>query len=179
MLDWPWADIAGVGVILLASLVGVVLTVITLPGTWVPIVVAAGVKLWQPELVPWWAILVALALAVIAEVIEFAACALGASRAGATRRGAIGAMVGSFIGAIVGSALPPFPVGTILGGVVGAAGGALIGERTLQRCWRESGKAAMGAAIGRTVATLTKAALAGVIGVLLSLTASFGAFEPG
>jgi uncharacterized protein YqgC (DUF456 family) len=175
MLDWPWAEIAGVGVILLASLAGIVLTVLTLPGTWVPIVAGAIVKIWMPDLVPWWVLIAAVVVATLAEVIEFVACALGASRGGATRRGVWGAVLGSFFGALVGSVVPPFPLGTILGGVIGAALGTLAGDRSCARGWGESGRAAAGAAVGRAVATLTKTALAGVIAAGMSIAAVVGA----
>ncbi|GJQ29067.1 MAG: hypothetical protein HBSAPP03_09510 [Phycisphaerae bacterium] len=171
MPDWDWIQISAVALIALASFAGVVLTVLTLPGTWVTVAAGVVVKAWRPELMPWWVLLAALALALLAEGIEFAATALGAAKAGATRRGAVGAIIGSIVGALGGSIVPPFPLGTILGGVLGAGLGAMIAERHGNATWRQAGQAAGGAAAGRLVATLAKTTLAGVIAATLSTAA--------
>ncbi|CAG1006235.1 hypothetical protein PHYC_03304 [Phycisphaerales bacterium] len=173
MPNLDWSQLAGVGVLVVASLAGVVLTVLTLPGVWLTVLAAIGVRIWHPELVPWWVLIVLLVMAIVAELIEFGASAMGASKAGASRRGAIGAVVGSFVGAIGGTLIPPFPVGTILGGVVGAAAGTLIAERHSNRTWTDAGKAAGGAAAGRFVATLAKTAVAGIMGATASISAAF------
>ncbi len=158
-----------VSIILLSAWLGVVLTLITLPGTWLALLGGIAVCWWKPELLSPWTVVAVGVLAIIAEVLEFLASALGATRGGSTRKGAMGALVGSIIGAIAGA---PFllPLGSILGGVVGAGVGALIVERGVAgRTWRQSAAAGHGAATGRLVATIAKGAIALVMAIILTL----------
>src|SRR5882724_8420150 len=90
-------------IVILASVVGVGLTLLTLPGTWLAVLIAAAVALCRPELISWWTVGAAAALDVIAEVVELVASAAGAAKGGASRAGAIGAITGSLVGAIVGT----------------------------------------------------------------------------
>ena len=62
----------------IVALAGIVLTLLTLPGTWLMLLVALLCQLWRPEQFSWWTLGLALLLAVIAEIIEFFASAVGA-----------------------------------------------------------------------------------------------------
>lgn len=166
-LAFTWEGAGATAVVALFAIIGIGLTLVTLPGTWVMIVAALLCQWWRPEMFSWWTLGVAIGLALLAEIIEFAASALGAAKAGGSKRGAIGATVGSLAGALLGSPFF-FPIGTIAGGVMGAGAGALLAERGLkQKTWTESGKVAGGAAVGRLIATITKTSIAAVIAVLL------------
>lgn len=166
-----WSFWLGGVMVLVASLAGIVITALTLPGTWLAVLAGLGLKLWQPGSMGWWVVIVAAALALLGEAIELGASALGAAKGGASRRGAIGAVVGSLAGAILGSPFL-FPIGTIIGSVAGAGVGALIGERTHEhKNWSEVSRAATGAALGRLVATMAKTSLAAIIGIVLSIAA--------
>lgn len=158
-------------IIVIASLIGVVLTFLTLPGIWLMIVVASACALWRPELFSIWTLAAAVGLGLLAELIEFLASAVGSKRAGGTRAGGWMSVLGGLIGAIVGT--PIFPLlGTILGAIVGAGVGAFIGERGIaRRSWRDSAVSAGGAATGRAVALVAKGGIAVVIGVLLCVAA--------
>ena len=159
-------------IILVVSLVGVVMTLITLPGAWLIVCAAIACELWQPGTFSWWTIGAAAGLGLAGEVLEIAASAAGAKRAGGTRRGAWGGVIGSLVGAIAGSAVLFFPIGTILGAVVGAGVGAALMERTHKhQSWETSAKVGTGAAVGRFAATVIKTAITGVIGVGLSVAA--------
>src|SRR5262245_49085193 len=127
-IDWPYW-IATLGMPLVA-LLGIALTAITLPGAWLLVVAALAVTLWQPGALSWWTLAALLLLAILGEVIEFLSGALGATKAGGGKHGAIGAIVGSLAGAILGLPFLP-PVGPIIGGALGAAAGAIAGERWL------------------------------------------------
>jgi uncharacterized protein len=163
--------------VILASFAGVILTILTLPGTWLAVLSGVIVAIWRPELISWWTVGAAGALAVIAEAVELFASAAGAKKGGASRQGAIGAVVGSLIGAIVGSAIA-LVLGAIIGGVLGAGLGALIAERGLKgRSWQDSAKAGQGAAIGRLIATALKTVLAVVIALVLSIAVSIRLFR--
>lgn len=168
-MEWVAAAI-----VLLASLAGIALTLLTLPGIWLTLLVALLCWAWQPQMFDPWTMLTAFILGVMAELVEFAASAVGAAKGGGTRSGAIGSVAGSLVGALGGSVFIPIPiVGTIAGGVIGAAAGAVIGERGFaKRSWSESARVGHGAAIGRLVATVVKTGFAAAIGVILS-TAAF------
>lgn len=160
-------------ILALFSVVGVVLTLLTLPGPWLILSVALLCKWWQPELLPWWAIGAAAALAVLGEVIEFLASSVGASRAGGSRSSMVGAGVGGLIGAVVGTLFIPVPlVGTLVGAALGAALGAMAAERGVARqTWKHSARVASGAARGRLLAVVGKTAAAVVMALLLIVAA--------
>lgn len=162
-------DYLAATIVILMSLVGVVLTVLTLPGAWAALLAAIACKLWQPELMEWSTIGAAAGVALLAEIIEFLASAAGASKAGGSKRGALGAVIGSLLGAILGAPFLLF-VGAIIGAVIGAGLGAIIAERGLVgRTWTDSVKIGKGAAVGRFWATIVKVALAGVVAVMLTV----------
>lgn len=174
-MDWQLI-LAGV-VMLILSLAGVILTAITLPGLWVPVLWALIMQWWRPggELpFDWWTIAAVVGVGALAEGIEFISSALGAARMGGSKRGALGAAVGSLAGAILGT---PFGlvIGAVVGAVLGAAIGALLAERHwVGKSWGESGQVAKGAAIGRAVALVAKVAAAGAMGATLSVAAFVG-----
>ncbi len=147
--------------------IGLALTIITLPGTWAMLLVAAGAKLWQPELMSWWTLGVCAGLALLGEAIELVASGVGAKAAGGSRAGSMGALIGSIAGAIIGIPFIP-PAGPIVGAVLGAALGALIGERGYsKRTWGRSSGVAAGAAAGRAVSIMVKLLLSGLVGLIL------------
>jgi uncharacterized protein len=170
---------------ILAGLVGVVLTIFTLSGVWLSLAVAIVLQLTvtvpgastgaeRGELFSWWTLGVATALALLGEVFELGASALGTKMTGGGRSASIGSVVGGLGGAIVGSIFIPIPIaGTIIGAVGGAGIGALAGERGIaKRSWGQSTKVAGGAATGRAAALIVKIALAVVVCVILAV-ASF------
>ncbi len=170
-----WDIAIGLGVSVLAW-VGVLLAAFTLPGIWFAIVAAGLAQWWSIEhrsepMFNWWTLGACVGIALAAELIEFGASAVGAAKAGGTKKGAIGSVVGAIAGAVVGSFILPV-IGTILGAAIGAGAGALVLEKHLgQKSWGEAGKVGAGAAIGRLVATLAKVALAAVVAAILSVAA--------
>ncbi len=165
--------LAGV-IVAIGALLGIVLTVLTLPGTWLAVMVAVGCELWRPGLLSWWTLGVAIGIAALAEVLEIFASAAGAGKAGGSKAAAVAAVVGSVVGAIVGSAvLPLFPIGTIAGAIIGAGLAAAVVERGKSgKTWRDSARVGTGAASGRFAATIIKVSLACVIAAIL-ITAAF------
>lgn len=164
--------------VFLFALAGIALTVLGLPGTWLAVLAALLCKLWQPDLFSWWVVAAAGALALLAEIVEFSASAVGTAKAGGSKRGGIGSLVGGLAGAIVGAPFF-FGLGAIPGAVLGAFAGALIAERVwAKRSWAEASRSGQGAAIGRFVATILKVAFAGAIALLLSLAMILGYFFP-
>lgn len=160
--------VAGIMVVLF-GMAGIGLTILTLPGTWLAVIVAALCTWWQPDLMSWWVVAAAGALALLAEVVEFAASAVGTAKAGGTKHGGIGSLIGGIAGAIFGAPFF-FGLGAIPGAVIGAFIGAVIGEKGIgKRSWADSTKSGKGAAVGRLVATLLKVMFAGAIALLLTI----------
>ena len=105
---------------------------------------------------------VAFLLALVGEVLEFVAGAAGAQKAGASRRSTIYAMLGSMGGAMLGALIGiPTPVlgpviAAILFGGLGATAGAMYGEWTNGRAWKENWAIGHAAFWGRTFGVLGK-----------------------
>jgi uncharacterized protein YqgC (DUF456 family) len=173
VLQWVVAAAFG-----LLGLLCVVLTVIGLPGLWVLLLLAGVVQLsdrWLhpdgPHTFAAETLIGAVVLAVVAEVLEFSAGAAGAKKAGASKRGVVGAMIGGIVGAIVGA---PFGlvIGAVVGGVLGSAIGAILGELTLPHQTLESSlKPAAGAAVGRLKGLMAKLVITTVIWIGLTVAA--------
>jgi len=158
-----------------AGLGCVVLTVIGLPGLWL-LLLMMGALQWSDR---WlrsggstfdvWTLLLSVGAAVAVEVYEFSAGASGARQAGASKRGAIGALVGGIVGAIAGA---PFGliVGALVGGVIGSAIGAIALELTLpHQTLQGSLKPAQGAAVGRLKGIAAKLLVTTVLWIALTV----------
>ena len=168
---------------LLSLFVSLLLTVIVLgclavtflgmPGNWILLGVAAGVHwLAPPEYRAWLpinAIAIMGALAVMGEVLEFAAGALGVGKLGGSKRSAALALLGSLIGAIGGMFVGiPIPlIGSLLAslvlGGVGAYLGAAIGERWAGRDWSKSLEVGYAAFWGKLLGTFGKIACGAIM----------------
>lgn len=164
--------------LVLALLAGWVLTVLGMPGNWLILAGAAAYAgLVGPDsrwAIGWGAVGVLLGLALVGELLEMVAGALGVARRGGSRRaavlGLVGSLVGGFVGLFVGVPIPV--VGSLVAAVVlsslGALAGAVYGEvssgRTLGESW-EIGRAAFW---GRMLGTLAKIVVAcAMVGVTL------------
>lgn len=174
-----------VGLLLLLILVLVVgwcLTMLSMPGNWVMVAVV-GLFAWlSPASGPnigWPVFFVLVGLAVVAELLELAASALGASRAGGSRRGAVLAILGSMIGAIVGAAVGlPIPiVGSLIAAIVfagfGAMVGAMLGETWKGRTLAETWKVGQAAFWGRLLGALAKTGIATAMFAIALVAALF------
>jgi hypothetical protein len=165
-----WEPIAGGVVMVVMAGLGLVLAAVTLPGVWLILLAAVGVKLWQPELLSWWTIGAGVGLALLGEIIEAVASALGAKKFGGSGWGAGGSIVGALVGAVLGTLVPVPILGTLAGAIVGAGVGALVAELWIKkRTIQEARRSATGAVIGRAVATVVKITIAGLVAGALVL----------
>jgi uncharacterized protein YqgC (DUF456 family) len=152
---------------------------IALPGNWFAVALLALYALLGPQdsraSIGYAAVIAAFVCALAGEGIEFLAAAMGAKRAGASRRSTMFAVLGSMVGAILGALIGvPVPVigsvlAAILFGGVGATIGAMYGEWTDGRSWRESWPIGHAAFWGRTFGTLGKVT-AGLIIVVIAIS---------
>jgi uncharacterized protein len=175
-MEWIFLAVAFIFTLLGLACVG--LSIVSLPGVWALILLAVAVELldgfWLGDAAVTfsiWTFVAAGVIALVGEILEFAASAMGAKAGGASKRGTWGALIGGIVGAIAGT--PIFPVvGSILGAVAGAALGAIIGELTVTGAtFQSSLKPATGAAAGRLAGTLAKVACALVVWIVFSVAA--------
>ena len=159
----------GVVLLILVLIAGWCMTMLSMPGNWV-MVAAVALFAWLapadgPD-ISWQIVVVLVVLAVLAELLELAASALGAKRAGGSRRGAMLAIFGSMVGAIVGALVGlPIPiVGSLVAAIafagVGALVGAMLGETWKGRTLEESWKVGQAAFWGRLLGALAKTGIA-------------------
>lgn len=166
--------------LMLVAFVCWTLNVIGMPGNWLIVACAAIYSYFMPDDrridVGVWMILGLFAIAGIGELIEFLAGALGASKAGASKRGTALALVGSIVGGIVGVfvSLPVPVVGQLVAPLVfaslGALGGAVVGEQWKGRDLDESFNIGHAAFWGRLIGTLGKILVGCVMLVLLMIS---------
>ncbi len=159
------------------DLCGLVLCAFTLPGTWLMLAAAGvyalltrghylGLKTW----------LVLLALTLTAEVGEFALGGAGAKKAGATKWGIAGGLLGAILGGIFLTGLVPVPVvGTIVGILLGTFAGAAAVELMLGNDVGRSLRIGLGAAKGRFTGIVLKV----TIGVTMFVTSVYFALPLG
>jgi len=146
-----------------------VLTLLGMPGNWLMVAAVVVYVLLMPAASPvavgWGVVVGLIVLAGLGELMEFLAGAAGASRAGASRRGVLLALVGSLVGAVVGLfvGLPIPIVGSLVGAVLfaglGAFAGAVLGEQWKGRDLDESLRVGNAAFWGRLLGTVAKTAV--------------------
>lgn len=113
---------------------------------------------------------VAIAVLLISIGIDFLATYWGAKRAGASKWGQIGAIVGLVLGIL--GLLPALPIGgPLLGIIIGPLLGAIVAEYLYQRNLKQALKAGLGIVVGSLVGNLIQGVLAiAVVGVFLFAT---------
>ncbi|MCE5267157.1 MAG: DUF456 domain-containing protein [Planctomycetaceae bacterium] len=156
-----------IALILVVILIGCwLLNLLGLPGNWLMLVTATIYACLTPSQSPvalGWTTIVALAvLALLGEIIELAAGAMGVAKAGGSRRAALLALIGSIGGAMVGLVVgtPIFLIGPLVAAVLfggfGAMTGAVLGELWAGRRLDDTWPIAKRAFWGRLAGTLAK-----------------------
>ena len=151
------------------------LNVIGVPGNWLIVALVATYSYFMPDErrldIDGLTVLGLLALAALGEGLELLAAALGASKAGASKRGTALALVGSLLGGMAGIFVPIPVIGPIVGPIVcaglGALTGAVIGEQWKGRDLDESLNIGHAAFWGRLIGTLGKILVGCVMLVLI------------
>lgn len=164
---WNWVVIIA---LVVWCLISTLATMVRLPGTWAILLAAVGYSWWQD-----WEPIRPLTLGILfgavlaGEVVEFAASAMTARRAGATKQAAWGALLGGILGAIFLSFLLPIPlVGTVAGALAGCFLGAVAGELSVHQRIGQGTRVGVFSAIGFGLGMIAKVALAiAMSGVLL------------
>jgi uncharacterized protein YqgC (DUF456 family) len=161
-----------IALLLVVNTAGIVLTALQLPGNWLIVLATAVVAwlYWDPvaseRLIGWWSLAILLGLALLGELFEFLAGAVGTRTGGGTKRAAVLSIPAAIIGAIIGSFAIPIPiVGTVIGAAIGAGLGAFAGDTWAGRNWGEAIRGASGAAVGRLTGTVLKLVVAAALWV--------------
>ena len=180
--DPAWTQIGWGIALVLAAIACWFANVFTLPGNWVIVGLAALFAYLLPPQeygrgFGWITVGVLVLIAVLGEVIEFAAGAAGAAKHGASRRAMLLSIVGAAVGSIAGAAIGiPVPiigplVAAVGGGAAGAFGGAYLGEVWKGKLHPERTAVSTGALIGRLFGTVGKlSAGAAMVAVLAVMT---------
>jgi uncharacterized protein YqgC (DUF456 family) len=141
-----------------------------LPGNWLIVATAALYAWLLPGAAVGWPVTgVVTGLALVGELVEFAASAAGVKRSGGSGCGAVLALVGSVIGAITGMFVGiPIPVvgslvAALLFGGLGALCGAIVGETLMGRSLPASWNTGVAAFWGRLLGTFAKAIIGAVM----------------
>lgn len=149
-------------------LLGVLLTAVRLPGTWLILLLGLGLG-WRSD----WRMVTAntawilAALATIGEVAELGVSMLTAQRAGASRRATILGTVGGLIGMVLSAPLPPPLIAPIGGALLGCFAGAALGELWKRPRLNQGVRVGAFAAIGFALGMTTKVAIALCMSVLI------------
>ncbi|HEY2253938.1 MAG TPA: DUF456 family protein, partial [Planctomycetaceae bacterium] len=98
-------------VLVMLNFCALLANVFTLPGNWIivafTVLFALFVRGSEGTGLNWWCVGVVIGLAVLGEVVEFAAGAAGAAKSGGSRRGMLLSVVGAMGGSIAGAILGP------------------------------------------------------------------------
>lgn len=167
----------------LASCAAWLTTLVTLPGNWF-IVGLAALFAWLIPVeadrgITWTTVAVLAGIALLGEVLEFGAGAAGAAKQGASKRGVaismLGAVIGSMLGLMVGTPVPVLGsfVMALLGGAGGAFAGAYLGEVWKGQPEEHRRAVGRGAFTGRIWGTIGKLAAGAIMLVILAWDAFF------
>ncbi len=170
----------GIVVFVLVLIVGVLATLLGLPGT-VLILVDAFIYsaihgFAQP---PWWLLVILLGISVVAETSDNILSMAGVKKFGGSTKTSLWALGGGVAGAIIGGLLSPLfgllgPLGVILPPIAGALiGGYFAGyycERRQGKSPPDARQAGWGAVVGRLAGGLMKALLASIMVALILWT---------
>lgn len=147
---------------LFVMLAALFLVPLGLPGIWVMIGVLT-VATGYGEVSPW-LLLLLVAVATAAEAVEWVILKRTSARWGASRKAFWGAVAGGLVGVLIG--LPVPIVGSLVAGFIGTFAGAAIVALAETRRFRDAGRVAWGALLGRVFAAGFKTAAAFAILVL-------------
>lgn len=169
--------------IILLSAVAWAGNLVALPGNWIMVLLLGSFAWLGPQTgrteIGFSTVAVAAMLAIVGEAVEFAASALGARRAGASRKSTTYAVLGSFGGALLGALVGvPIPIiGPIIAAILfaglGAMAGAIYGERSEGKAWQETWAVGQAAFWGRTLGTFGKIAAGFAILALTIISVMF------
>jgi uncharacterized protein len=149
-------EIAGIIIFSFFSLIGIILIVLGLPGTFS---ILAGTfsyaLLTDFRLIGWKLLLILLFMSAFAELVDNLLSMLGAKKSGASRGSTWAVLMGGIAGATFGGLLAPV-IGSLIGAFIGGAVAPIIMEYLHCKRFYPALRAGMGALIGRLGGILLK-----------------------
>jgi len=168
----PTLEIIGLSLFVIFLLLGLFSIIFGLPGAVIiAVVVLAYAAVTGFTVIGWKLLLVIVALAVLAETLEFIIGMHVASQFGLSMKGFWASLIGSMIGA---AALTPFFLGfgAIAGIFLGGMAGLLMMEMVHRKRLKAAFRASLGMVLGRVAGICVKGCLAFVM-VILALNAVY------
>lgn len=154
------------------SLAGIVLSCLSLSGTWA-VLVAAGLLAWirHPEFPGFWTVLLFLVLCIAVEVLETLAAAWGVAKRGGSKAAGWAALGGGFAGMLLGGFIPVPVIGPLLGMIAGSFGCAFWAEHSRMKKADHAAHVAFGAVLARLAVIFLKvgATLAMILILILGI----------
>jgi hypothetical protein len=151
---------AGLFLLIATSLVGLLATLLGLPGQFLILLAALVYAAATGFATLGWKVLLLLVfLAAFAEALDFGLRAVGASRFGASRKGAWAAALGGVAGMFLFTPFL-FGLGTVLGAFIGGFAGVFAVEIIQQRRIRPALRAGLGSLLGGLAVILAKGSTA-------------------
>ncbi len=158
---YPWLLQAGEIVlwilICLSFVLALVLSCLSLSGTWLVALAAIGAILLRPGEFPGWAtVMVFLLLSVAVELVEWFAGAWGVTRRGGSGWAGLAAIVGGTIGLIAGTFIPVPIAGSLIGMLIGSFALTFAVEQYRLNHTGQAAHIARGAVIARVLVIFLK-----------------------
>ena len=153
-----------------SCVLALVLSCLSLSGTWLMALAAIGAMLLRPAEFPGWAtIIIFLLLSVAVELVEWFAGAWGVTRRGGSGWAGLAASVGGIAGLFAGAFIPVPVVGSLVGMLVGSFALAFAVEQYRLNHTGQAAHIARGAVIARILVILLKVVT--TLGMIAFLTA--------
>lgn len=150
--------ILGYTVVVVLCLVGVVLSCLSISGTWLVVAAAAlAAFLSGAEFPGLWSVVIFAVVSLLVEVAEAVSGAWGVKKRGGSALAGLGALLGGFAGLFVGAAVIPIPiVGSLIGMVAVSFIVVYAIERYRLKHAQKAASIAWGTVIGRVLMILLK-----------------------
>ena len=147
----------GVFVIVVLCLAGLVLSCLSISGTWAVVAATILAALLRPDGFPgWWTVTAFIAVAAIVEVIEALAGIWGVRKRGGSKLAGLAAFVGGFLGIFLGSLIPVPIMGQLLGMLAGSFGLTFAVEAYRLKKAEHAAHIALGTVLAHTAVLLLK-----------------------
>ena len=149
----------------LLCLIGLLLSALSLSGTWL-ILLAALITQFTLGVPGLWVLILFALLCIVTEAIEALAGFLGVQKRGGSKRAGLATLLGGLLGAVIGSAI--FPVlGTFAGMLLGSFALAYVAETMLEKKPAEAAHIARGAVWARLGVILLKTVISAAMSLWL------------
>ena len=141
----------------LCCLGGVVMSCISLSGTWLILLAAIISHLLRPDLGPGWGTVIAFGVVcIVVELVEWLASSWGVTKRGGSGWAGAAALVGGMAGMILGTFIPVPVAGSLFGMMVGSFAAAFAVERHRLKNNSRAANIAWGAVLARIGVILVK-----------------------